>query len=74
MSFFIYVYVYVHNVDVFLYISLDLFRIKLIVNKRGGAGGAPHSLVYQFYMNKSKNIYTKTHKNMKIHIKTNKNI
>ena len=30
----------------------DFFGIKLIVNKRGGAGGVPHPLPYQSYIKK----------------------
>ena len=37
----------------------------------GGAGGAPHPLVYQFYMKKLKNYIQKHTKNMQIHININ---
>ena len=42
----------------------------MIINKRGGAEGAPHPLVYQFYMNKIKKYTQKHTKNMQIHIRT----
>ena len=49
----------------------------MIVNKRGGAGGAPHPLPYQFYIKQIIKIYGKTNeKYIKIlkHIKIYKNM
>ena len=40
----------------------------------GGAAGAPHPLVYQFYMKKFKNTYKKQTDNMQIHINICKNV
>ena len=40
----------------------------------GGAGGAPHPLVYQFYMKKIQKYIQKHTKNMQIHINICKNV
>ena len=40
----------------------------------GGAGGAPHPLVYQFHIKNIKNIYKTRTTNMQIHINICKNV
>ena len=65
---FTYVYVLLHILCVFLYIFLDFVHIQLIANKRGGAGGAPPPISLSILYENNPKIYTKTHKNMKIHI------
>ena len=56
---------------VFLYIFLDFLHAKFIVDKRGGAGGAPHPLPYQFHIKRITRICIKHIKNiykyMKVH-------
>ena len=54
----------------YIFIYLDIFHMKLIVSKWGGAGGAPDPLVYQFHLTKTLK-YIQKHKK---YANTNKNI
>ena len=60
--------VYLYIFCMFLFIFLDFVHVKLIDNKWGAP---PISLSISY--EKNEEIYTKTCKNMQIHIKTHKN-
>ena len=60
LCFYVYFWIFSHEID------------SLI--SEGGAGGAPHPLVYQFHMKQIKDIYTKPQHNIKIQLTFHKNI